>query len=349
MKKDAALLLLKYLENKCSRDDLESIIHLIGTKKNDGELQTLLFEYWKNTTSFQHRIAKDELSQILDSVHHRINLHKTGNLTVIKRITHYATRIAAILFVPLLISSILMLYDDGVYDQTDTYITLETPMGSKLKTVLPDGTEVWQNAGTTLQYPAEFTKRNREVILNGEAYFHVTSDMKNPFYVKTADGTIKVTGTKFNVSAFPDDKFSSVVLEEGKVSYTPAKKGKEPVALLPEEQIVFIKESGSLTKQKTDVEKYISWTKGKLIFRNDPLSEIITRLQRWYNADITLSDPNRTLGTLTFTMTIKNETLTQVLEYLSQAANLNLEKEDISRNTSEGLGRTKYILTKINK
>ena len=348
MKKNAAILLLRYIENKCSRDDLGSIIHLIGNKNDNGELQALLYEYWKNTPSFQHRIAEEELNQILDSVHHQINLHGNRQKAVIKRISHYAMRIAAVLFVPLLIVSAWMFLNDGVYHQDDQYITLETQMGSKLKTVLPDGTEVWQNAGTTLQYPARFTKRNREVILTGEAYFHVSSDPQNPFYVKTTDGTIKVTGTKFNVSAFPDDNFSSVVLEEGKVSYIPANKEEDPIELQPEEQVVYMKESGSLIKEKTDIEKYTSWTEGKLIFRDDPLSTIIVRLQRWYNAEITLSDPEHLLGGLTFTMTVKNETLPQVLEYLSQAANLSFRKQNIS-NQNRGPEKAKYILSGANK
>ena len=349
MKKDAAILLLKYLENKCSPDDLGTIIHLIGTKADNRELQILLYEYWKNTPSFQHRIAEEELNQILDSVHHRINLHENKQRAVIKRITHYAVRVAAVLFVPLLVVSVWMFLNNGVYHWDDQYITLETQPGSKLKTVLPDGTEVWQNAGTTLQYPAKFTKQNREVRLTGEAYFHVSSDLRNPFYVKTTDGTIKVTGTKFNVSAFPDDNFSSVVLEEGKVSYIPADKKEEPITLRPEEQVIYLKGSGSLSKEKTDIEKYTSWKEGKLIFRNDPLSEVIIRLQRWYNAEITLSDPGHLLGGLTFTMTVKNETLPQVLEYLSQASSLSFKQQKIDGNTNIGPEKPKYLLFENNK
>lgn len=347
MKKDAAILLLKYLENKCSRDDLESIIRLIGAKENDGELQTLLYEYWKNTPSFQHRIAEEELNQILDSVHHRINIHEDRKRPFMKTIAYYTARAAAVLFVPLLVVSAWVFLNDGVYQQNDQYITLETQPGSKLKTALPDGTEVWLNAGTRVQYPAKFTKRNREVILTGEAYFHVSSDLRNPFYVRTNDGTIKVTGTKFNVSAFPDDNFSSVVLEEGKVSYIPANKKDEPITLQPEEQVVYLKGSGSLIKEKTDIEKYTSWTEGKLIFRDDPLSEVIVRLQRWYNAEIILSDPGHLVGGLTFTMTVKNETLPQVLEYLSQAANLSFMQQHIS-NQNSGPEKARYILSGSN-
>ncbi len=348
MKKDAAQLILKYLENKCSRDDLERIVRLIGAHEDNNELQYLLYEYWKNTPSFQHRIAENELNQILDSVHHRINLHEDRKPAV-KRIAWYAVRVAAILFVPLLIASIWMFLNNSVYHHEENYITLKTRLGSTLKTVLPDGTEVWQNAGTTLQYPAKFTKQNREVILTGEAYFHVTADSSHPFYVRTANETIKVTGTKFNVSAFPDDNFSSVVLEEGKVSYTPAGAEKKQVVLLPREQIIYRKNSGKLVRQQTDVEKYTSWTAGKLIFRDDPLSEIIPRLQRWFNAEIVLSDPESRIGSMTFTMTVKDETLPQVLEYLSQAAGFSFKQQKPVSDTAAGPGKTKFTLYGTNR
>ncbi|WP_423128337.1 FecR family protein [Gaoshiqia sp. Z1-71] len=347
--KDTASLIQKYLENKCHPDELNTIIHLFQQKEHEQQIQDLLFEYWRNTPSFQHKIAREELNQMLDSIHHRINLDETSTKAGRRKIIYFGMRAAAILFIPLLITSLWLLSNKGAYRREQAWITLETPPGSRLKTTLPDGTEVWQNAGTSLQYPAEFTKRNREVILTGEAYFHVSSDLKNPFYVKTADGTIKVTGTKFNVSAFPDDNFSSVVLEEGKVSYTPAGKEEEPIALLPEEQMIYLRNSGSLIKQRTDVEKYTSWTEGKLIFRNDPLSEVIARLQRWYNAEIILSDPNRKLGELTFTLTVKNETLPQVLEYLAQAANLSFETQQAVSETINGPEKKKYILSKNEK
>jgi len=345
--KNITLLIRKYLEDKCSPDELASIIRFFQANEQDDQIQAFLYEYWENTPSFQHKIAKEELAQMLDSIHYQINLDETKEVTLIKKLSYYAVRVAAVLFVPLLIASIWMFSPNNTYNQ-DSYITLQTPMGSKLKTTLPDGTEVWQNAGTTLKYPGKFTKNNREVILTGEAYFHVSSDKRHPFYVKTTDGTIKVTGTRFNISAFPDDNFSSVVLEEGHVSYTPVNGTKGPIKLKPDEQIIYKKEFGSLTKQKTDVEKYTSWTEGKLIFRNDPLSDVVTRLKRWYNADITLADPEGKLSKHPFTMTVQNETLPQVLEYISEAANLHLEKQDIGKNEKGTLIKTKYVISKAN-
>jgi len=347
--KNTVFLIQKYLESKCTPDELKSIIHLLEKEEYEDQLHDLLFDYWKNTPSFQHQIEKKELDQMLNSIHHHISQTERDEKPLIRRVLYYAIRTAAILFIPLLLANLWMFFRDDTYNRETSYITLETPLGSKLRTTLPDGTEVWQNSGTTLKYPVRFTKHHREVRLSGEAYFHVSPDKKSPFFVTTDDGTIKVTGTRFNVSAFPDDRFSSVVLEEGSVTYIPENPKSFPIKLDPAEQIIFTKESGKLIKQKTDVEKYTSWTEGKLIFRNDPLSEVIVRLRRWYNADIVLSDPSEKLGGLTFTMTIENETLPQVIDYITQAANLNLKREDLDKNTEGTFVKTKYIIYKKNK
>lgn len=341
-------LIEKYLNNDCNPEELARMIQLFQSDEHKEQLRMLLFEYWQHSPSNRHKIMEDELSQMLDSIHHQINLEQKAKQPILRKLYQYAQRAAAILFIPLLLASVWMFYQNTNYATSGQYITLETPMGSKLKTVLPDGTEVWQNGGTTLQYPTKFTKKNREVILTGEAYFHVSSDKKHPFEVKTTDGTITVTGTRFNVSAFANDDYSSVVLEEGKVYFTPANNEEMEIELVPTEQLIYQKESGSLTKQIVDVDKYTAWTEGKLIFRNDPLEEVITRLSRWYNTAIELKDPTGKLGKHPFTMTIQNETLPQVLEYLSNAAGFRLEQYTISPQQSSSMTRTKYVISRHN-
>ena len=344
--KKIAGLLRNYLENSCDEKELDELLQLIHQEGYQQQLESLLYEYWQNNPSFKNKLKESELNEMLDSIHHQINLQTSSRMGVLRKLTSYMVRVAAILFIPLLIGTIWYVRQNMEYNLSDSMITLQTPLGSKLKTILPDGTEVWQNAGTTIQYPARFTKSNRQVYLTGEAYFHVSSDKAHPFYVKTTDGTIKVTGTRFNVSAFPDDNFSSVVLEEGKVSYIPVNKMDKQQVLIPDEQILYLKESGNLIKQKIDVDKYTSWIDGKLIFRNDPLAIVIKRLERWYNADIVLNDPDGTLAQHPFTMTVHNETLQQVLDYVVEAANLELKKEGTSLTAKSTFGKTKYLISR---
>ncbi|WP_320167868.1 FecR domain-containing protein [Mangrovibacterium marinum] len=330
--KNIGQLIEKYLNDQCSAKELETVAEIFQSEQYREKLQPLLYDYWSNTPSFRHEVAEDELGQMLDTIHHRINLEEPSERPLVKRLYLYTYKAAAILFIPLLIFSVWQLAANFNPNENN-YLTLETPMGSKMKTTLPDGTEVWQNAGTTLKYPADFSKQNREVFLVGEAYFHVESDKNNPFHVQTPEGTITVTGTRFNVSNYATDNTYSVVLEEGKVSFRPSG-ASDKIDLKPLQQIILDKADGVLHRRTIDIEKFTSWKDGRLIFRNDPLEEIVRRLGRWYDADIRIVDPEGELNDYTFTMTVQQEPLDQVLEYLTQASGLHLKKEQISANGS---------------
>lgn len=336
------LLINKYLNDQCSAKELEEVTAIFKSEEYREKLQPLLVDYWSNTPSFRNEIAEDELGQMLDSIHHRINIEQPSKRPMAKRLYIYAYKVAAVLFIPLLLFSVWQVVSNSIFSK-DSFCTLETPMGSKMKTTLPDGTEVWQNAGTTLKYPAKFSEKNREVFLVGEAYFHVKSDKKHPFHVQTPEGTVTVTGTRFNVSSYTADDTYSVVLEEGKVSFTPKGKAEE-IDLKPLQQILLNKKDGVIQKKNIDTDKFTSWKDGKLIFRDDPLSEIVTRLNRWYDADIKIVDPDHKLKDYTFTMTVQQETIEQVLEYLTQASGLKLKKEEI--NSNGRVIKTKYQISK---
>jgi len=338
------LLIEKYLNDQCTVKELDIVAEFFQSEKYRERLQPLLFDYWNNALSFRNEIAEDELGQMLDSIHHRINLEKKAKKPLTRQLYTYAYKAAAILFIPLLLVTVWQFFFDAEV-KSESYLTLETPLGSKLKTTLPDGTEVWQNAGSTLKYPARFNSDTREVTLIGEAYFHVTSDKKHPFLVKTDEGTVTVTGTRFNISSYPDDTNYSVVLEEGHVSFQP-KNSDATMHLQPSEQVLLNKQTGRLEKKIIDTEKYTSWTSGKLIFRNDPLNEVVARLNRWFNADIVLQDPNGNIGQHPFTLTVQNETVEQVLEYITEAAELKLKTEKIRQSANGNIIRTKYEIIK---
>ncbi len=340
-RENISVLVQKYLENKCTRVELENFLQIISERKYKEQIELILFEYWKAKPSFQVQIDKEELDELQKSINRKIrygsNDEKPG---VLRRLSYYMNKAVAVLFIPLLIGTALLCRKTTYLSSPDSMISMETPARSKVKTILPDGTEVWQNNGTILRYPANFSGNNRKVELIGEAYFHVSSDKKHPFYVETAKGIIKVTGTRFNVCAFPEDESSSIVLEEGKIAFQ--SNGSGPlINLEPETKITINNKTGQIVKQYTDIDKYTSWIEGKLIFRDDPLTLVIGKLRRWYDADITISDPSGKLSQLPLTMTVQNELLPQVLENIAQAIHAKLEmKKDPSSNT-----QNQYILS----
>lgn len=171
---------------------------------------------------------------------------------------------------------------------------LIVPYGKRTNLTLSDGTEVWLNSGTQLDFPSEFTGKRREIRVNGEIFIDVAHDPQIPFVVHTQDMDIHVYGTSFNVSAYRDDSKKTVVLVKGKVKIETA--GKRTAELLPNEKIEIM--GDDMAKESVNVSEYISWTRGILEFDGTPISEILKKIGRYYNVQFE-SSPEITLNNKT--------------------------------------------------
>ena len=158
--------------------------------------------------------------------------------------------------------------------------TLIVPYGKRSTLILADGSKVWLNSGSVLEFPAQFTGNKREVRLaSGEMYIEVAPDRQKPFHVRTSGFNVKVYGTKFSVSAYADSP-KSVVLVEGRVSLQTA--NKKETFLAPSEQAVF-SDNSTFHTQKVDVNQFISWKNGYLEFDKTPMTEVLKQVGRYYN------------------------------------------------------------------
>ena len=158
--------------------------------------------------------------------------------------------------------------------------TLIVPYGKRSTLTLSDGSKVWLNSGSALEFPAQFTGNNREVRLaSGEMYIEVAPDGKKPFHVRTSDFDVKVYGTKFNVSTYADSP-QSVVLVEGRVSLK--SENKKETFLSPSEQALY-DDNGTFNRQKVDVNQFISWKDGYLEFDKTPMTDVLKQIGRYYN------------------------------------------------------------------
>lgn len=167
--------------------------------------------------------------------------------------------------------------------------------GKKSMIVLSDGTKVWLNAGSQLVYPAVFVKDTREVSLIGEAFFDVVKNPGKPFIVKASDVNIQVLGTRFDISAYPEDKTIQTVLEEGKINlkYTGSGLFKRDyvVEMVPNQLVEFDKESREASSTMVNVSKFISWKEGMLEFEKVNLTRAFKQVERFYNVKILMDDP----------------------------------------------------------
>lgn len=158
--------------------------------------------------------------------------------------------------------------------------TLVIPFGKRSTILLADGSKVWLNSGTILEFPSSFTAKAREITLKtGEIYIEVADDKQKPFFVKTSDFNVRVYGTKFNVSSF-EDKGTSVLLAEGSIAIL--KEGYKELLVEPTELIELTKDN-TFIRQRVNINNYISWKSGYLLFDNTPIKEVLKQLEKYYN------------------------------------------------------------------
>ncbi|MGV8090394.1 MAG: FecR family protein [Mangrovibacterium sp.] len=193
------------------------------------------------------------------------------------------------------------------------YSMVKADAGQIANVILPDQTQVWLNSGSFIRYNNEFASTNREIELVGEAYFQVSKNPQLPLIVTGSPVRVKVLGTKFNVSAYPDDNLFKVVLEEGKVElrsdvYKDLKK-----ELVPGELAAFNKESKELTIEKVNVELHTAWRDGIINIYNLPLDEVVVKLSKRYNQKF---EVDKEVKQIRYTYTIKNESLSDVLRLM---------------------------------
>ncbi|MBV5316092.1 MAG: DUF4974 domain-containing protein [Prolixibacteraceae bacterium] len=196
------------------------------------------------------------------------------------------------------------------------YYTSVAPKGSVSEMILPDGSHIFLNSGSEIKYTVDGTDGMREIFLNGEAWFQVAKMERKPFLVHTSFYDVQVTGTSFNVKAYPEDKEVTTTLEEGKVfvkSSDNLRLTTEP-ELKPGEQLVYSKESKKISIAEVNTKWYTSWKDNKLVFVNMSLNDLKTLLERKYGVEIEFSD--QSILNYHYDGTLKNETILEVLEIL---------------------------------
>ena len=178
-------------------------------------------------------------------------------------------------------------YASGVESDSVVYNKLEIPRGGEFCLTLSDGTRVWLNSETSIQYPVAFGAKERRVFVQGEAYFEVAKDAKKPFTVQFMSSSVTVLGTSFNIRAYPEEKRSQTTLAEGSVRiYSPG----SSMLLKPGEQAEVSALSGEMVKQEVEVKNFTSWKDGRFVFEQQPLEDIMRTLERWYDIRVIFKD-----------------------------------------------------------
>ncbi|WP_430973948.1 FecR family protein [Sunxiuqinia rutila] len=234
-------------------------------------------------------------------------------------------RIAAILFFVIGIGGLVgNSVVDFIFKQTpENYTTITASNGQSSMITLPDQSTVWLNGGTTLTYNTAFFSQNREVRLDGEAFFQVTKQTAHPFVVQCNELNVRVLGTSFNVRSYAEDEMISVVLEEGAVELNTKKGNSRNYHLKPGEKADYSRIKKELSIHEVETSQYTSWKKGLLIFSDATMSEVVKKLERWYNVSIEVKNPQ--INNLLFNATILHEDIEDIMELIKFSCAINYD------------------------
>ena len=260
-----------------------------------------------------------------------------------KSFSYYWQQVAAIIVIPLLLLSTYFYFTRSEKKEYATvYQEVFAPYGTRSVINLPDSSKVWLNAGSSIKYPLHFDGEERHIALNGEAYFEVKSDKKNPFIVHTKQIEIRATGTAFNVEAYQKDSMTAVTLVKGIVD---VKIGNEESLLTPGDKMDYNHVTHGKSINGTDTYKWCSWKDGVLAFRNDPLEYVFKRLGQMYNINFVIRD--NSLKQYVYHATFEGESLDEILHLLEVSAPIRYTKTQDRKDSNNYYHKQTIIVHKL--
>ncbi|WP_372935858.1 FecR family protein [Mariniphaga sediminis] len=308
----------KILSGNASPSEKQEFENWLALNRNNKQE----FERFKKIWNSAHH--KHEYD--LEAAHQKIKQKIAASEKPTRQIYDTLRRVAAILILPLAFSVLYWGYN--TYKASDLQqielTTITCPLGEIRQLDLPDGTTVYLNAGSKISYPQNFgNTENREVKLIGEALFEVTKDKEKPFIVDLGNVHIKVLGTVFNVSNYIDDSDLEVFLAEGSVeliSYDKAHLPTNKMRMIPD-QLATLTTTGQLLKlEMADFEDYGSWKDGYLVFNDEPLEEVVRKLKRKF--DVEISTPQQIDKGSKINGNFANKSIIEILDILKYTSSI---------------------------
>lgn len=205
----------------------------------------------------------------------------------------------------------------------ETSVMVQTELGNRSFVVLPDSSKVWLNSKSQIRYQANFGKTNRKVFLTGEGFFDVTHHNK-PFIVNVNEFEILVHGTRFNVSAYPDEKKIYTSLESGKISIQ--KDEKEDLRIEPGQLVIYDKSTSTFNLNKVNVSEYSSWRQNEMYMHAEALQVLVNKLERKYNIEIVFV-PEKLGTNIHYSGVFTDENIEEILDAISIASDLTYTKK----------------------
>lgn len=348
------LLIARKLSGEATYSELQELEELIRQHPDAGYSKEIFHDLWQNQPNHDRQYAENRYKELVQQMKNmgidegkftrdehfivddsEARTEKTGRKP-------WLTAVFSIAIIAIFASCIyyLTVKETSIIDKAEAHAKnqISTKNGSKTSLVLPDGTKVWLNSGSQLDYSKAYGNKLREVSLVGEAYFDVVKNSAKPFVIHTSKMDIKVLGTAFNVKCYPGEKTTETSLVRGSVEVT-LKDRQEKIMLKPNEKLVINNEDIAVQKskkraatQRTIIEKPIislthitylpvdstvietAWVQNRLIFSSESFEDVALKMERWYNVSIEFA--NESLKEERLTGNFEKETLVSALDAL---------------------------------
>ncbi len=206
--------------------------------------------------------------------------------------------------------------------------------GQISKVILPDSSVVWLNSGTVLTYDHDYGYKNRDLQVEGEAYVTAAKNKDLPMMVASGDLRVKVLGTRFNVNGYPEEESIKVILEAGQVELLNSSVKKFRYQMEPGQVAKFIRRTGEVLIRDVRAQNYTNWKNGELIFVETPMDEVIMRLERKFDIETEIKNPD--IYKSVFTANFKTESLEEILDYVRYSCPFTCQ-------ITKGNGKTRVI------
>lgn len=342
-------ILYKYIKGNCTEQELRQLGQWLQEKPANEDFFKTFIEHWGQ----EDEDLKEDAQAAWKRFKKKRNLHVSSGLEPIsgtppkKSRQHYSVdsrkvykyghwywyssaAAALILFVALFFVVQHSSVSNESTDKGEEIATQEivTSKGQRTNLKLSDGSQVMLNSESKLKIPDNYARESRTIYLEGEAFFEVDHDEKNPFVVITPQGYVKDLGTQFNVMTYNSNKIE-VAVKEGLASMGEVEANspqKELVELTPNKLGVLKNDEGLVVSDIEDMNVFTGWTEGKLVFKEMPFPEVVRRLERWYDIECVIEDSELTERTLS--ATYDNMPLNEVLEVLSISVRASYERNN---------------------
>ncbi len=304
-------IITKYLRGKSSDDEQNELLYWIRKEEHLSEFQQIKKDW---TDEVVRESVPSEFVNDWRSIQNRM-MEELQEAVQRKQRTLNFFRYAAIFLLLIAVPSVVYTLLSNWHTNPLVYTTVAADNGQISKVVLPDSTVIWINSGSTIKYNNEFSATNRDIELLGEAYFKVHKNKDLPLVVSSEDLRVKVLGTEFSVSAYPEEKDIQVILEKGKVELTSTSKANLKQEMNPGELVNFTKANKEIALSKVNPGLFNSWKDGIINIYNVPLKELVVKLEKRYNQKFEVDNE---IKDMPYTFTIKNENLSSVLSLMEK-------------------------------